>query len=195
MAASWIQAAQYAAVRQAVYATVLHCVQHKGALPLWEMAGKSGQRGRRSPCPAWWVEEANRRLRLRGVTKKQLANALMGKGVPISEMMVLRCLFDDEARRIPTIEAIAAISDALNIPRPVVVAESIEQAREIESAIDFSLADAKQLTIGTSARLASKAEDARAPLPEADAPPPAKGTRPVKIRRQARDPRRPARDR
>lgn len=121
----------------------LHCVQSNAALMFASMVA----RGSRSPCPEWWVTEANRRLAHRGLTKKQLAKAFASKGLQVSEMMVLRCLHDDPRRRVPTIEAIAHISDALGIPRPVVVAASIDQARELNAVVAFSELDAKALAI------------------------------------------------
>jgi hypothetical protein len=89
--------------------------------------------------------------------KKALAQALRAKGLNISESMVVRCLLEDERRRIPTIEAIDAISAALGIPRPVIVAESIEQARELEAAVAFSEADAKMLALA--AEVADQGDD------------------------------------
>jgi hypothetical protein len=98
-------------------------------------------------------------LRIRGVTKKKLARALIAHGRKISEMMVIRCLLDDDKERIPTIEAIDAISDALGIPRPVVVAESFEQAREIEAAVRFSIADADAMALAASVGRAAQVSD------------------------------------
>jgi hypothetical protein len=95
------------------------------------------------------VIEVNRRLAHHKTTKKTLARALEQKGLGISEMMVIRCLHEDPERRIPTVEAIAAISAAVGIPRPVFVARSIEQARELEAVIAFGELDAKALAIAS----------------------------------------------
>ncbi len=124
-------------------------MQHNFALAFGFMPRKKGPRGRRSPCPEWWVTEANRRLAVRGVTKKQLAKRLSANAFPISEMMVLRCLHEDEAERIPTIEALDAISDALGMPRPVVVADTLAQALELHAVVAFGAADADRLRIST----------------------------------------------
>lgn len=125
----------------------LHCVQRKDAIMLRDMAKQRGPRGSRSPCPEWWVAEANRRLAHRGLSKKRLARALAPQG--ISEMMVLRCLLDDPEERIPTIEAITAISRALGLPLPVVIAGTMEQARELESLATFTEFDARALALAS----------------------------------------------
>lgn len=126
-------------------------MQGKGALALRLMAGKKGPRGYRSPCPEWWVVEVNRRLEQRNITKRRLAKVLTAKGVQVSEGMVIRCLLKDEDKRIPTTELVDAISGVLGMPRPVVVAESIEQAKELEAAVAFSELDAKVLALAAEA--------------------------------------------
>ena len=123
----------------------LHCAQPKGALVLGLMSRGEPSRGSRSPCPEWWVAEANLRLERAGRTKRTLARALAARG--ISEMMVLRCLHENPVKRVATTEAIAAISDALRIPRPVVVATSIEQARELEALVALGEIDTRALAL------------------------------------------------
>lgn len=129
----------------------LRCVQTKDALVLRLMSKKKGPRGSRSPCPEWWVAEANRRLHVRGLTKKKLAQMFSAKGIAISETMVIRCLLDDPHERIPTIETITGISRALGMPLPVVVAADIKQAMELDAVVAFSLHDAKMLAFATEA--------------------------------------------
>lgn len=109
------------------------------------MARNQSSRGSRSPCPEWWVAEANLRLERAGRTKRTLARALAAQG--ISEMMVLRCLHENPVKRVATTEAIAAISDALRIPRPVVVAASIEQARDLEALLALGEIDTRALAL------------------------------------------------
>lgn len=106
-----------------------------------------GQKGWRSPHPRWWVDEANARLSKRALDKKALAAALRKGGRPISEMMVLRALHPVEAKRVATIETLDAISDALGMPRPIVVAATFEQALELQATISFSAVDADRLRI------------------------------------------------
>lgn len=139
--------AQYAATRQDGTEEAMRCVQSKAALALPLMSGKNGPRGRRSPCPEWWVEEANARMKRRGITRKQLARALSRNPFPISEMMIIRCLHSDPEERVPTIEALEAISDALGIPRPVIVANTLAQALELQAAVSFDAIDAERLRI------------------------------------------------
>lgn len=106
-----------------------------------------GEKGWRSPLPHWWVDEANDRLKRRGLDKKQLARALHGKGHNVSEMMVLRALHPIEAKRLATLETLDAISDALGMPRPVVVAATFAQALELQAAVAFDAAAAARLRI------------------------------------------------
>jgi len=106
-----------------------------------------GEKGWRSPLPNWWVEEANDRLRRRELDKKTFAHALKARGAHVSEMMVLRALHPDPQRRVVTIETLDAISDALGMPRPVVVAVTYAQALELQAAVSFNAADAERLRI------------------------------------------------
>ncbi len=88
--------------------------------------------------------------RLLGAGKlKQLAADLIKAGKPISEMMVIRCLHQDESKRIGTIEAIEAISDWFHVPRCVVIAENMAEALAIQGAVAIvgARADADRLKI------------------------------------------------
>src|ERR1043166_4418658 len=91
-----------------------------------------GEKGWRSPLPQWWVEEANKRLARRQLEKKTFARALTAQGRAVSEMMVLRALHPNPDKRVATIETLDAISDALNMPRPVVVAATYADALELQ---------------------------------------------------------------
>lgn len=96
-----------------------------------------GEKGWRSPLPDWWVSRANDRIRRRGIDKKGLAKALEGSGRAVSEMMVIRALHPIESKRVATLETLDAISDALALPRPVVVAATYEQALELQATVAF----------------------------------------------------------
>jgi hypothetical protein len=91
------------------------------------------------------VDEANDRLKRRHVEKKELAKSLTPVGV--SEMMVLRALHPKMDKRVATIETLNAISDALGLPRPVIVATSYEQAFELQKLTSFDAADATRMRI------------------------------------------------
>ena len=97
--------------------------------------------------PDWWVIEARGRLKRRSIDIKVLAGALKKSGQSISEMMVLRALHRNVKKRVASIETLEAVSDALGIPRPIVVAHSLAEALEIQSAVAFSAADATRLQI------------------------------------------------
>jgi hypothetical protein len=85
-----------------------------------------GKKGWRSPHPEWWIDEARRQLKLRGHDIKTLAVTL---GLEYTK--VLRALHRDPEERTVTIETLNAISDELGIPRPIVVAASIDDAIEL----------------------------------------------------------------
>lgn len=106
-----------------------------------------GKKGWRSPVPDWWVAEGRERLGRRGLDKKTFALGLRGDGHPISEMMVLRALHRNPAKRIVTIETLNIISDELKMPRPVVVAQSFADALELQRTVSFNAADAERLRI------------------------------------------------
>lgn len=106
-----------------------------------------GDKGWRSPLPNWWVDEANDRLKRRRLDKKALAHRLAGGARPISEMMVLRALHPQPAKRVATLETIEAISDVLGIPRPIVVARTLREALELHATMAFDAADADRLRI------------------------------------------------
>lgn len=108
-----------------------------------------GERGWRSPLPKWWVDAVHAELARRQLDKKQLARQFAAAGIRVSEMMVLRALHPDPTKRIATLETIEAISDAMLLPRPIVVAETQAQALELHRAIAFSDADAERLRIGS----------------------------------------------
>jgi len=93
------------------------------------------------------VEHANDRLKRRKLEKKELARALVARGIGVSEMMVLRALHPDQSKRVATLETIEAISDALGLPRPVVVAATPELALELQSVLAFNAVDAERLRI------------------------------------------------
>lgn len=134
------------------YAECSRSASYRRAMP--------GEKGWRSPLPEWWVDEANERLRRRGIDKKTLARSLQGRGHAVSEMMVLRALHPDPIKRIATIETIDAISDALGIPRPVVVAGSFADALELQRTVSFSAADAERLRISAEVDLQARGESA-----------------------------------
>lgn len=85
-----------------------------------------------------------RRLTDRELTLKGLAKAITAKGTELSEFQVIRCLHPDEKRRIPTLEAVQAISDYLQLPRPVVVADSELEALAIQGALLLRDVDSDQ---------------------------------------------------
>lgn len=100
-----------------------------------------GEKGWRSPIPEWWVNEANERLRRRKLDRKQFAIRLKVNGYNVSEMKVLRALHPVPEERVATLETIEVISDALGLPRPLVVARSLAQALELQSVIALDAAD------------------------------------------------------
>lgn len=106
-----------------------------------------GEKGWRSPVQQWWVDEANDRLLRRGVDKKTLARSLIARGHGVSEMMVLRALHPIAEKRVATLETLDAISDALGLPRPVVVAATYSDALELQRTVSFSAADAERIRI------------------------------------------------
>jgi hypothetical protein len=116
-----------------------HSVGYGRAMP--------GEKGWRSPLPEWWVAEANDRLARRQLEKKTFARALTAQGHAVSEMMVLRALHPNPSKRVATIETLDAISDALNMPRPVVVAATYADALELQRTVSFGAADAERLRI------------------------------------------------
>lgn len=76
------------------------------------------------------------------MTLKDLAALFAKEGKPISEMMVIRCLHEDETKRIATIDAIEAISQHFGIPSCVVIAENMTEALAIHGALALRRADA-----------------------------------------------------
>ncbi|HZJ63924.1 MAG TPA: hypothetical protein VFD36_10445 [Kofleriaceae bacterium] len=93
------------------------------------------------------MDEANERLKRRRLEKKTFARGLAKAGHAVSEMMVLRALHPDAKKRIATIETLDVISDALGLPRPVVVADSLSQALELQAVLSFNAADADRLRL------------------------------------------------
>jgi hypothetical protein len=156
-----------------------------------------GEKGWRSPLPGWWVDEANDRLLRRGVDKKTLARALSSRGRGVSEMMVLRALHPDPEKRVATIETLDEISDALGLPRPVVVAATYSDALELQRTVSFSAADAERIRITAAVDSENDLRPAGKPVDVGDdttkgsgsvdaGRPQAAGHRPPKIRRAPR---------
>lgn len=130
-----------------------------------------GDKGWRSPVPDWWVERARERLGRRQLTLKTLAQALAAHGIAVSEMMVIRALHEDPTRRVATLETLNAISDALGLPRPIVVADSFELALELQSAVAFRAADADAI------RIRAEVERERGLRPDGGSVPPGRNGR------------------
>lgn len=74
--------------------------------------------------------------------RKQFALRLEAAVRDVSYEKVLRALHPKMAKRIATLETLYAMSDALGVPRPVIVAASLDQAVELRSIVDLDAADA-----------------------------------------------------
>lgn len=86
-----------------------------------------GQKGWRSPQPQWWVDEARRQLKIQNKSIDDVAAVLQ-----MDPTMVTRALHRDPDRRVATLETLDAISDELRMPRPIVVATSLDLALKLQ---------------------------------------------------------------
>lgn len=99
------------------------------------------------PCPEWWLKAARAKLAERGMTKRELSKRLIADGDLITEIMVIRCLHDEESKRVTTLEAVEAISDFLVIPHPVVIARNQAEALALHGTVAMFQVDVDQVKI------------------------------------------------